>query len=87
MPSWYGALLLASAAYRCWLLVAVDDIGELVRSRIYRGRVMNWLECPWCSGAWLALGWWLGYQLSPHWSLVAAVPFALSLGVGLLARL
>ena len=84
-PGWYGLLLLAGAAYRCWLLLAVDDISAPLRTRLDE-RVSGWLDCPWCAGAWLSAGWWIAYQLSPRWCLLVAVPFVVSLLVGWAAR-
>jgi hypothetical protein len=43
------------------------------------------LECPWCAGFWIALAWWGAYELWPHGTTIAAVPFAISAVVGIVA--
>lgn len=52
----------------------------------YRRKLALWLTCPWCCGFWLALAWWAAWLLFDHWTLVAAVPWALSALVGLVAK-
>ena len=47
----------------------------------YRIGLANFLTCPYCFGAWVALGWWGAWLIWPHGTLVAAVPFVLSAGV------
>ena len=44
----------------------------------YRIRLANFLTCPYCLGFWIALGWWVAWQVYPHETLVAATPFMLS---------
>lgn len=44
----------------------------------YRVTLANWLTCPYCLGAWIALAWWGAWLAWPHGTLVAAVPFVLS---------
>lgn len=46
--------------------------------REYRAGLADFLLCPYCLGWWIALGWWAAWQVVPHATLVAAVPFALS---------
>lgn len=96
VPGWYEGLLLALAAFRTFKLLATDTILDWPRNRSYE-QVFHWwgpkaklywqefLECPWCTGFWMSLGWWGAWQLWPHGSLVAAVPMALSALVGTLA--
>ena len=52
----------------------------------YRAGWAEFLLCPWCLGAWLSLGWWIGFQAWPHAAVVVAVPFAISALVGAAAQ-
>lgn len=101
IPTWWQAALLTLATARLWRLLAVDDMPWLVRARnrlvgaveinstwdFARPTLAQMIQCGWCLGFWCSLTvtacWWL----TPHRTLVAAVPFAVSTGVGLLARL
>ena len=47
----------------------------------YRVGFANWLTCPYCFGAWVALAWWGAWLIWPHETLIAATPFVLSAGV------
>jgi hypothetical protein len=44
----------------------------------YREKIALFVTCPYCAGFWIALAWWGAWQIWPHGTLVAAVPFALS---------
>lgn len=44
------------------------------------------VQCPWCLGFWLTIVAWLAWLAWPHAVIVAAVPFAISTGVGLIPR-
>lgn len=48
----------------------------------YRSTLALFLNCPWCAGGWVSVGWWIFWQLSEHWAAVVAVPFAISALVG-----
>jgi hypothetical protein len=85
-PSWYALALLTLAAYRSWLLLAVDEVGAPFR-RLMTGISSRWVDCPWCSGFWIGVAWWLAWEAWPRWTLVAATALAVSVGIGLLARL
>lgn len=52
----------------------------------YRSLWADWLTCPYCAGAWVAIGWWVVFQIWPHETLVVAVPFVLSALVVAVAR-
>lgn len=102
IPSGWQFALLTLAVYRLWRLAAIDDMPWLVtaRSRIVgahhldgsetwafdRPTLAHAIHCPWCSGLWVAFSatgcWWL----SPHWTVVAAVPFAVSTAAGALGH-
>ncbi len=101
IPNWWTFSLLALAAYRVWRLAAVDTFPpiEWLRNRIVwyrepdddsmwhqREAVAEFLKCPWCSGAWIVLAWWVAWLAWPHGIVVAAVPFAVSAVVGLVAK-
>jgi hypothetical protein len=47
----------------------------------YRIGLGNWIECPYCSGAWVALAWWIAWLVFPTEVMYATVPFALSAGL------
>lgn len=53
----------------------------------YRLALGSFIDCPWCLGFWLALGWWAGWQIWPFGVEVAAVPMALSALVPLAHKL
>lgn len=96
IPSPWQFVLLALAVYRLWRFCAEDDMPVLVRWRnsivgaelnagvwtFRRPTIAHGIQCPWCLGAWLAITatacWWL----SPHWTIVACLPFAVSAAVG-----
>lgn len=80
-PNWYGLLLLGLAAFRTWKLLGEDTILGRPRAWLlarFPGYMAEMVECPYCLGAWISFGWWGGWQASPHWTLVAAAPFAIS---------
>lgn len=90
VPNWWAALLLAAAAWRIFHLLAFDDILNPIRNRFVglatdaktrKGgseRLMDFIECPYCLGFWVALAWWGAWQIWPEGTLIAATPFALS---------
>ncbi len=98
IPNWYALSLLGLAAFRLWRLLAEDDILNRPRDRLSEWSLlghwdregepgnpaMDFVMCPWCFGAWIAVGWWLTWIWQPHWTLVIAIPFALSALVGLI---
>lgn len=53
----------------------------------YRLGWAEFLTCAWCSGAYAVLAWWIAWQIAPHATLVAAVPFALSAAVGIIGQI
>lgn len=56
----------------------VIDIGPVVRYR----RLVEFIECPYCLGFWVALAWWAAWTAT-GWTLTAAAPLALSAGLAL----
>lgn len=87
VPSWWTFLLLALAAWRVFKLFAEDLIIDRARRRLAPAASTRevFLTCPYCSGFWIALAWWLAWVAWPPWTLVAATPLALSASVGLIA--
>lgn len=93
IPGWWEALLLAAAAWRVFQLIARDDILDRPRARLlrlgdwkkgqrvpegYRVKWGDFITCPYCAGFWISVVWWSAWQITGHWALVVAVPFALS---------
>lgn len=94
LPTWYGLLLLALAAFRTWRLIARDTILDRPRKwlvglpadwqegdrvpRRYREHLATWIECPFCAGFWNAVVWWGAFEWSSHWALIVAAPWAIS---------
>jgi hypothetical protein len=52
-----------------------------ITNKSYRDTLALFIECPYCAGFWIALGWWAAFQIYEFGTLVMAVPFALSAGV------
>ena len=44
----------------------------------YRERLGSFIECPYCLGFWVVLGWWVAWLIFPRGTLVVAVPLFLS---------
>ncbi len=78
---WQFALV-ALAAWRTFHLLAYDDIAE--RWRGDQEGFLEFVQCPFCLGFWVALSWVAWFWLEPHWTLIVAVPFAVSAAVGML---
>lgn len=88
LPSWYALLLLALAAWRTWVLVSRDDIATRPRVWAYKNlHAAEFLECPYCSGFWIALAWWGAFELWPHGTPIAASAVAVTALVPLFERL
>lgn len=99
VPDVYVLLLLALAAFRLWRLLAWDIITRPVRERLlhrrdggdvtdssrYRPHVDEFVHCPWCLGAWLGIAWWIAWLVWPRATVAAAVPFAISAVLALVA--
>lgn len=91
IPSSWAFVLLALAAFRVWKIIGDDEILSRPREAVIRrlggtdDKFALFLICPWCAGFWITLAWWGAWALWPHWTLAAAVPFALSAAVGLTA--
>jgi hypothetical protein len=87
-PSWLEFSLLGLASWRTWALLSSDSI--LDRPRRYLARrpaVGEFLECPYCSGFWVAAAWWGAYQIWPHGSVIAASLWAIASVPALIERL
>ena len=55
----------------------------LTPRRYYLAKLVH---CPWCLGWWISLAVFAAYELWPHGTVVAAVPFALSAGCAIIGR-
>lgn len=79
MPSPFEALLLALAAWRVWHLIANDDLTEPLRDRYLKNEaVLDYVECPYCLGAWVAGAWVVAFALWPDGVVWAALVFAVA---------
>ena len=84
VPDWWEALLLALAAWRIFQLIAEDTILDGPRRYVTDRLDPKWelfSLCAYCAGFWSAVAWWAAWQIEPHWTLIVAVPWALSAGV------
>jgi hypothetical protein len=52
----------------------------------YRAEWGTFLTCPWCAGFWITLAWWAAWLISEEWATWAAVPWAASAVVALVAK-
>jgi len=102
IPDWFSFVVLALAAYRTWRLIAEDDILNRPRKWLlrlprewadgdeevdgYRKELHLFLFCPWCAGFWISLAWWGAWMIFGDWATVFAVPWAMSLIVGVVRR-
>lgn len=108
IPEPYQFILLALIAYRAWRLLAEDDILERPRRWLvrlpqnwqegdsfpsrYRTGFAEFMNCPWCAGAWVSLAVYLGYlgtlgawpDTTEDVFIGVGVWFALSCSVGLI---
>ena len=89
VPDWWATLLLSLAAWRPWWLLSQDTILVRPRQRVMEGRphVEQFIDCPYCSGFWLALAWFAAWQAWPHGSLVAASFAAIAAVVAIVGSL
>lgn len=87
IPNWWETALLALASFRIWKLLADDTILNAPRERILGGRerLSEFLDCPYCSGFWIALAWWGAWEWQPRWTLISASPWAINAASGLIS--
>ena len=71
------------------MLVARDDIATgRGRSSSAAGlKITEFVECPYCSGFWIALIWWGAFQLWPHGAIIVASAIAVTALLPLVERL
>lgn len=93
IPDWWEFTLLALAAWRVFHLLGYDDILDRPRNWIVgiktgatsrsggNEKLMDFLECPFCLGFWIALIWWAAWLIFPTETVWFAVPWAISAGV------
>jgi len=95
IPTWWEFALLGLAAYRTFRLLAWDVVADRPRGWVLdriggpgstRGSYWgDFVTCPYCAGFWISLLWVGAFWLWPHATTVAAVPWALSALVAILA--
>jgi hypothetical protein len=79
VPTPFEALLLGLAAWRTWRLVANDDLTEPLRERYLKNeKVLDFVECPYCLGAWIAGAWVVAFATWSDGTLWAALVMALA---------
>lgn len=74
LPAWLALLLAVLAALYTWRVLAHEAIAAPVRNRLPHP-VVGWLQCPFCSGAWITAAWLLtsfAWRDTVAWQLVAA---------------
>lgn len=95
--TWWEFTLLALAAFRTFKLLAFDVVLDRPRDWLvgrntweakehYRGKLDDWIHCPWCFGFWISLAWWGAWQAWPHGTIIVAVPLALNAVMALVAK-
>lgn len=82
LPDWWETILLAAASWRTWHLIALDDITDRPRRYVTDNRegLLEFIECPYCLGFWVAFGWLGLFAAWPTEATWAAVPFVLNTG-------
>jgi len=99
IPSPWVAVVLTLGTFRLWRIAAADTLPILVRFRdrllgyewtnaddekfYSRPLLAEWLECPFCSGAWFSVAAYLLWLWTPD-VLYVAFPLAISAAVGIL---
>jgi hypothetical protein len=96
-----GLIVIALGVWRVWRILSTDTVLDWPRDRLLgttklasgvthyrRDKLAEFVGCPWCFGWWLVLGAFAAW----HWwskdnTVLIAVPFAMSTGVGLLTQL
>jgi len=97
VPDWWETILLGTAAWRVFYLLGEDDLLDRPRRYVtrtgrawrkgdpaplaYRAWLGEFLECPYCLGAWVAIAWWGAWELWPSTTLIVAAPLMLSAAV------
>lgn len=77
IPYWYELVLLALAAWRCFQLLAEDDILDTPRRYVTSRLDEKWqlfIECPYCAGFWIWVAWIAAWWIDER-TLYAAVVF------------
>ncbi len=76
-------VLVALAAWRTWHVLAWDSVLDRARDPL-PARFASFVECPFCLGFWVTLAWVAAFWIEPHWTVIVAVPFAVSAAVAML---
>jgi uncharacterized protein DUF1360 len=74
---------------RAWAVGYRGEVFTYGESRplVARETLAEWIQCAWCSGLWLAAGWYGAWLLWPRGSIYAAAPMALSAAAGIIASI
>lgn len=80
-------LVLALCVYRVTKLIVDDTIADPPRNWVFTHapeKVVELVQCPWCSSFWVGMGATVSYLLWPETTVLLALPWALSAVAGLL---
>lgn len=67
------------AAWRTWHLIAKDDLTEPLRDRYLKNeKALDFVECPYCLGAWVAGAWVVAFAVWPAGVIWASLVFAVA---------
>lgn len=83
LPSPWEFVVLALAAWRVWHLIAEDDLTGPLRDRVAppESKRSEFVECPYCSGAWISGAWWVAWTAWPDITVWLASLFAIMAAV------
>lgn len=89
IPGWYELALLGLAAWRTFQFIGEDTIIDRPRRYVTEKSeyVETLLECPYCAGFWIALGWWGAFEAWEHGTVVVAAAVALTALVPIIEKL
>lgn len=93
VPTWFELVVLALAAFRVWRLLGKDVILDRPRRWLvglgdwregdpvpagYREWIVELIECPRCLGTWVALAFFVAFELWPHGTMIVASACAIA---------
>lgn len=50
-----------------------DEVGDE-----YRLKWALFITCPYCAGFWIAIAWFVAWQITPFWTIIVTIPFVLN---------
>jgi hypothetical protein len=73
---------------RAWLTGETSSWSQTdqIQYEYRRPLLAHFLGCAFCQGFWTTVAVWGTWEAAPRWTLIVAVPFALSSAVGLVAK-